>query len=695
MRRALLVVLAIASARVFAQPAPPGSGSAAGTDVDLGSNAIAGSNAAAGSDAVGSAATSPTPTPTPTPAPLPLPPPPSPPPGDTTEQRLDAERVCAVHDPHCDWVATFSSLEKASVARALTARGLEIDSAPWGKSIAHVLVYNEKVFVESDNWLQRFALNFNVVHYTTREKATRDELPIKAGDAWDDDKVAEGARILHDPLYSSVVALLPVKSAEPGKVDLLVVTRDVWSLRFNTQFSFQQGSLTNLSISISENNFLGRRDVLALAALMDQGSLAVGPLFIDKNFLGKHLDFRARVDEILTRQSLSTVSIVSSTPMGPPHYLYTPTGDPKGWEDGGGWHSEGHDATISLARPLWSLATEWGGGTSFSYSNSIARSYLSTGIRPYDDPATPEVETIAREFRLKTWSVGANGVRQWGTWLKQQFSFGYTVASQHPELLSSFLADPMLRADFIRDVFPHDEVISQPYVEYTFFTPQYRTLRNVSTYDLAEDVRLGPTFDVTLAQALSPLGSTHTFTRPSMSASWTLPLGRSGYISPSAGFSMRIQPMGNHDTIDNTAQVSTRAVTPVWNKLRFVAAVSLQTRWHETQNAYYTIGSDSGLRGYPINAFSGQRRFSTQIEARTLPVPFWMLRVGGVMFYETGGAGNSVDEITLYQDVGLGVRLLIPQTSRELFRFDVALPLRASPGNPVKPHYLLGFASYF
>jgi hypothetical protein len=253
----------------------------------------------------------------------------------------------------------------------------------------------------------------------------------------------------------------------------------------------------------------------------------------------------------------------------------------------------------------------------------------------------------------------------------------------------------MLRADFIHDVFPHDEVISQPYVEYSFFTPKYMTVRNIGTYELAEDVRLGPTFDISLAQALSPLGSTHTFTRPSLSGSWTFPLGDNGYISPSAGTSLRIQPMDNHDTIDNTAQVSARAVTPPLGIVRLVISSSLETRWHDTQNAYYTIGSDSGLRGYPINAFYGQRRFSTIVEARTQPLPWWVLRLGMVAFYEAGGSANSLDEVTLYQDVGLGVRMLIPQTSRELFRFDVALPLRASPGNPISPHFLAGFASYF
>jgi len=426
--------------------------------------------------------------------------------------------------------------------------------------------------------------------------------------------------------------------------------------------------------------------VLAAAALMDQGSLAFGPLFINKNLLGKHLDFRIRLDEIITRQSLDVVS---------PTGVHTPTGDPKGWEDGGGYRHEGRDGTISISRPLWSLASKWGGGTSFSFSNAIARSYFGTGIRSYDDPSTPDVETVAREFRYKTWSVGANATRQWGSVLKQQLAIGYTVSSQHPQLLPNFSPDPMLRADFVRDVFPHDEVISQPYVEYSFFQPKYRTLRNLSTYELAEDVRLGPSFDVTVAQALHAFGSTHTFTRPSMSGGWTLPWGREGYIHPSAGFSLRIQPMDSHETIDNTAQVSLGGSTPMLRWFRVVAQTSFETRWHDTQNAYYTIGSDSGLRAYPINAFYGQRRFSTIVEARSIPVPFWVLRVGGVAFYETGGAGNSVDEIKLYHDVGMGIRMLIPQTSRELFRFDVALPLVASPSNPISPHFLAGFSSYF
>jgi hypothetical protein len=119
-----------------------------------------------------------------------------------------------------------------------------------------------------------------------------------AGELWDQDRVDESARRLRDPLWSSVVIAFPVKSRDPTKVDLLVITRDVWSIRLNTKYTYQQGKLTDLAISVSENNFLGYRNVVAGALTMDQGALAIGPLFIDKNLAGQHLDLRVRVDDI-------------------------------------------------------------------------------------------------------------------------------------------------------------------------------------------------------------------------------------------------------------------------------------------------------------------------------------------------------------------------------------------------------------
>ena len=50
----------------------------------------------------------------------------------------------------------------------------------------------------------------------------------------------------------------------------------------------------------------------------------------------------------------------------------------------------------------------------------------------------------------------------------------------------------------------------------------------------------------------------------------------------------------------------------------------------------------------------------------------------------------------LYNDVGIGARMLVPHLSRELFRLDIAFPLQNAPSNPAfHPHIMLGFDSYF
>jgi len=93
------------------------------------------------------------------------------------------------------------------------------------------------------------------------------------------------------------------------------------------------------------------------------------------------------------------------------------------------------------------------------------------------------------------------------------------------------------------------------------------------------------------------------------------------------------------------------------------------------------------------------RILSGQIEARSNPIALWVLRVGAVAFYELGGVNTSVRDLQVFDDVGFGVRALIPQTSRLLFRFDFAMPLRSDPipggSTAFQLHFVAGFDSYF
>jgi outer membrane translocation and assembly module TamA len=157
---------------------------------------------------------------------------------------------------------------------------------------------------------------------------------------------------------------------------------------------------------------------------------------------------------------------------------------------------------------------------------------------------------------------------------------------------------------------------------------------------------------------------------------------------------------GDREFIDNTATIGVRVVTPTYKWARIVGESTFATRWNDTGNRFFSIGSDNGLRGFLINEFSGARTgdrlFRTQVEMRTVPRPLWVLRLGGVLFYEVGGVGDTLagnNKIQLHHDVGVGFRMLIPQTARDLFRFDFAIPLDGNAAGSLR--FIAGFESAF
>lgn len=600
-------------------------------------------------------------------------------------------------------MATLGGLERLSMRRAIAARGYELEPEPWGKVVGQIRVYNEDVFAEK-NRLLRF---FNHFHVTSKESVVRDEVILRPGDVWDQNKIEETARRLRDPIFTSVIAVVPVKSSEPGKVDILVVTRDIWSLRLNTAYTFQSGQLTYLATSLSENNFLGRRKLIALGLTMDQGSIAAGPLYIDKNFLQQHLDLRISVNTILNRDALfgNVPHLPGEVPLD--HLDSTSR-----------LEREGSSSNISLTRPLWNLAEKWGWGATFSHNFSIARRFFGTDVRPvwcpiggecvksidtqhastadhFNPDMTPKDEQLPWAYSTRAWSASMYVVRQFGSDYKQSVTIGHTISSSRPELLDSFPGTVEQRESFARAVLPRSEATSVPYVSYSMYTPRYKTRRNVGTYDLAEDYRLGPSFDASFGVGLKALGSDYNFWRGSASAAWTFPWCRDGSLTLSGGIATRFQ----HDQfpgspfIDNAGSVSASLVSPTYRSVRLVAESTIGTRWHDTTNSFLSIGSDTGLRGFDINEFSGQRLTGTQIELRQVPYAIWVFRAGGVLFYDIGGAANTLSTLDLHHDIGIGLRGLVPQTSRQLFRFDLAFPLDGNTAG--HPRFIAGFRSEF
>ena len=176
-------------------------------------------------------------------------------------------RSCSSPPPH--WPPRPSRrLERESVEEALALLGLTIDASPEGKVIGHVDVVNQEVFSPHD-WRLQLP---NVFHRTTRSGIIERELLLAPGQRWNATLVDESVRNLQapPPLFiadgtrfaapqSSVVAIVPVVSPVSSTVDVLAVTRDLWSLRFNTDFQFQKNSSSPAKVRRNHGRSRGSR----------------------------------------------------------------------------------------------------------------------------------------------------------------------------------------------------------------------------------------------------------------------------------------------------------------------------------------------------------------------------------------------------------------------------------------------------
>jgi hypothetical protein len=564
-------------------------------------------------------------------------------------------------------------LEREAVDEALAARGLKVDPAPQGKTIGSIQVVNLPVFSGRD-WLFQY---FNFLHVTTREVTIRRELLFASGQRYDPALIDESARNLRaDPSYSSVVVIVPVASATPGQVDLLVVTRDVWSLRLNTDFEAQQGKLVYFTGSLAENNLFGRRKRLALVFEMDQGAMAVGPSYVDPNIAGTRLTLSSSVRALFRRE---------------------------------GGNLEGSSSSTVFGYPLYSLASRWGASVSVGHADSVARAFTGTDLARVDFRSTPDIkERWPWIYRIRSFGASTSGVRQLGHDIIHRISAGHEYSVVRPSFTADFPDDPEARAEFAREKFPRSERVSDLFVGYSVFDPRYRVYHDLNSFDLREDRRLGGSADARVSVAARALGGEGNFATMGFGLGWAFgALG--GYQTAAVRWGTRLE---HGRLVDQSFSVGGYAASPVIKRvIRVVANAGAAALLDDTQNTLYTLGGDSGLRGYTIGDRRGQTYALGHLEVRSMALPVASFRLGGLVFCDAGDAGSSdagggvalarafrsLGNLSPKTDVGFGMRLLIPQLNSYVLRLDWAFALqqteRTRPGWPGR--ISLGFRQVF
>ena len=98
------------------------------------------------------------------------------------------------------------------------------------------------------------------------------------------------------------------------------------------------------------------------------------------------------------------------------------------------------------------------------------------------------------------------------------------------------------------------------------------------------------------------------------------------------------------------------------------------------------LGGDTGLRGYPRNYQTGDRRVVFNVEERVYTdwYPFRLIRVGGAVFFDSGrawdGPGESLSSAHWLSNVGFGLRFLSTRSSfGNVLHVDLAFPLNRDP----------------
>jgi hypothetical protein len=565
-----------------------------------------------------------------------------------------------------DSYAQLGVLERAAVDAAIAQRGLAIEPAPDGKIVGGIHVLNLDVFQPDDGGLLEW---FNHFHRTTREESIRRESLLLPGMAYDTALVDETMRNLRnhtlysasDPPLTSIVAIVPVQTAAPGTVDVFIVTRDVWSLRFNSDWNYQPGYLINLNASLSENNLFGWRKQAALALSLNPGDLWVGPNYLDPNVLGTHLRLIATFYEIWARR-------IGDIAAGP---------------------REGSSSRVRVEYPLYALSQRWGGFVDGSYTSRVWRAIYGNNLTYFNPNAGPNASSCLAPgqtgfasvdqdapcaFRLRTGALTSGLTRSFQrSWLIQRITVGNEFGLTRPELLPSFATDPAIQASFKSTYFNISERTSWLYLQYDAFTPRYLTYRNLDSYDLGEDQRLGPWLTLKLGRASTLLGSENDFFifRAESHINANL-LG--GFQSIGAAWETREYSYGLRDQLF-TGQFL--AYTPVLARtFRVVVSSNAGFMADNVHRSLVYVGALQGLRGYPVDWFGGYDFYLAHLEIRSMAISIASLRLGGLIFADAGDAANSPGDLQFFGDVGGGLRLLIPQLNADVLRCDWAFPLR-------------------
>lgn len=544
----------------------------------------------------------------------------------------------------------YSKYEKETIKNALERLDLKIDPTAEGKTIERIDVVRLEVLEQRDPIPDevlgvKTRKLLNSLHYTSRDYVIRREVLLDVGEPYSQVMADETARNMRArmPLQVSLVLIVPVTGSAPDKVGLLVISKDIWSLRLSYDLSVTPGGVENFVLVPQETNLFGYQHTASTRFQYQPETYTFGVGYKVPRFGYSWVGASAAASVTLNRRS----------------------GDP-----------EGSAASISVGRGLYSTRAEWGYSADASYGVGVARRYVNAKVGVFDSQVTPTVrDNIPTQYRSRTAAASVGITRSFGWGLKNNFSVTMNAATSAYEGIDLGVFDPGAVEDFNRRFVPVGETRVYPAFSWATFRNDYFRTIDINTLALQEDYRLGHDVSVTVYPVLKALGSTRDVSGITAKAAYAIPLG-DGLVGASVSTFAENE---KHEVTDGSVSGSFGAVTPRIGIGRIVMNTSFINRYRNYLRGRTFLGGDDRLRGYPSNFFFGKDAVYYNLEFRSTSIEIFKVQIGGVAFFDAGDAAQGFDMLNAKQSVGVGIRTLLPQLNRLVFRADLAFPMKRGP----------------
>lgn len=561
----------------------------------------------------------------------------------------------------------YSAYEKATIATALRRLHGELDASPEGKIVESVEVIRLEVLDEESKPLAKIPLVgpflrpavINPLHTTTKEWIVRRELLLATGDRFQQNLLDETARNLRRLKQLSLVIGVPMKGSRDDRVKLLVITKDVWSLRLAYDMSLGPGGLESLTIQPSETNVAGSHQTATTQFALTPKSYSLGLGYTIPRFGTSYIGASASATVIMNRDR----------------------GEP-----------EGSTGAVSVSRPLYTTLVPWAWSAKGEWTTNVVRRFVNAQLANYDAKATPETDAIPFEYKNRRLVASASLTRSFGWANKTDISIGYEFNRRAYRTFARPGQNQVALDEFRREIVPTSDTRSSPFTQLHVYTTNFHRITDFETLALQEDYRLGHEIYATLYPVSRAFGSTRNFVGGLTSAQYTAPLG-----DGLTRFGIQAVTEGTTDQLtDASIQGVLHVVTPRLGFGRLVLDISALNRYRNYLNAQTYLGGDTRLRGFPSNYLLGKDYIVGNLEFRSRPIEILSLQTALAVFYDAGDAASSWAELAPKQAAGFGLRALIPQLNRVVFRGDLGFPLmRPLPTGVSVASFFLSFEQAF